>query len=228
MKLEELCALGSPSIIRGVHNLLLLVPTDPSVMHAVEGFAPQEVGGGASEDSAPSSQDGSRPSPQAVLDQFFSTSRTTPTQLLYNLEVRGCENYFQNHLISLPPLSPPPPSPLSPSPPQVLSSRLIPIPPVPLHEPQKESSYASSLQFRRSFLEHGGLKSVINVLQRNALPSHVDLTIRQDCYAIALTLARYVGDVLHAVCNNVVCNMQHCILCILCSVLPCNHQQCCV
>ena len=88
IKLEELCALGSPSVIWEVRNLLLLVPTDPRVAQAVEVFAPQDVGGGASEDSSPSSQDGSRLSPQMVLDQLFSTSGTTPTQLLYNLEVR--------------------------------------------------------------------------------------------------------------------------------------------
>ena len=84
--MEELCALGSPSIIREVRNLLLLVPTDPRVGQAVEVFAPQDAGGGASEDSSPSSQDGSCPSPQAVLDQLFSASSNKPTQLLYNLE----------------------------------------------------------------------------------------------------------------------------------------------
>ena len=74
---------------------------------------------------------------------------------------------------------------------QVLSSRLIPThPTTPPDQQQKDSDYSPALLFRRSFLEHGGLKSVINVLQRNALPSNVDLTIRQDCYAIALTLAR--------------------------------------
>ena len=62
--------------------------------------------------------------------------------------------------------------------PQVLSSHLLPT--------QREVDEV----FRRNFLEAGGLKSVINVLQRNALPSDVDLTIRQDCYAIALSLAR--------------------------------------
>ena len=73
---------------------------------------------------------------------------------------------------------------------QVLSSRLIPINPATPTEAQVESDTSPAFVFRRSFLEHGGLKSVINVLQRNALPSSVDLSIRQDCYAISLTLAR--------------------------------------
>ena len=55
---------------------------------------------------------------------------------------------------------------------------------------QQDKDDANTQQFRRAFLEAGGLKFVINVLQRRALPSDVDLTIRQDCYAIALSLAR--------------------------------------
>ncbi len=55
-----------------------------------------------------------------------------------------------------------------------------------------KSDETATKQFRRNFLEAGGLKCVINVLQRNALSSNVDLSIRQDCYAIALSLARWV------------------------------------
>ena len=89
----------------------------------------------------------------------------------------------------------PPPSPLLPSTPSLFSFSLLP-PLLPLLPPQVLSSHLLPTQrevdevFRRTFLEAGGLKSVINVLQRNALPSDVDLTVRQDCYAIALSLAR--------------------------------------
>lgn len=69
------------------------------------------------------------------------------------------------------------------SPPQILSSRLIPA-------GDQEVNESLVQLFRRNFLESGGLKSVINVLQRNALPSEVDLAIRQDCYANALALSR--------------------------------------
>ena len=69
---------------------------------------------------------------------------------------------------------------------QILSSRLIPA-------GDQEKDESSAQLFRRNFLESGGLKSVINVLQRNALPSHVDLSVRQDCYAIALALSRSGG-----------------------------------
>ena len=70
---------------------------------------------------------------------------------------------------------------------QVLSSCLIPT--------QQDRDEIDTQLFRHTFLEAGGLKSVINVHQRNALPSDVDLTIRQDCYAIALTLARWVSAI---------------------------------
>ena len=69
---------------------------------------------------------------------------------------------------------------------QILSSRLVPA-------GDQEKDESSAQLFRRNFLESGGLKSVINVLQRNALPSHVDLSVRQDCYAIALALSRSGG-----------------------------------
>ena len=68
---------------------------------------------------------------------------------------------------------------------------------------QKEVDDANVQVFRRTFLEAGGLKSVINVLQRNALPSSVDLTIRQDCYAIALSLARLAHGCMCAGCMGV-------------------------
>lgn len=78
---------------------------------------------------------------------------------------------------------------------EVLSSCLIPIDPVTPSDTQRDSDDSSSLSFRRNFLEHGGLKVVLSVLQQDALPSNMDLNIRQDCYAIALTLARLAGGV---------------------------------
>ena len=59
-----------------------------------------------------------------------------------------------------------------------------PINPATPTQAQVESDTSPAFVFRCSFLEHGGLKSVINALQRNGLPSSVDLSIRQDCYTI--------------------------------------------
>ena len=51
---------------------------------------------------------------------------------------------------------------------------------------------SSAQLFRRNFLEAGGLQFVINILQKNALPPSTDLSIRQDCYAVVLSLSRCV------------------------------------
>lgn len=85
-KMEELCALESASVIKGVRNLLMLVPTDTRVAQAMEAFGPAQSGGGASSGESQEKQ----LSPKAVLEQLFSTSGTSPTQLLYNLEVSHC------------------------------------------------------------------------------------------------------------------------------------------
>ena len=61
---------------------------------------------------------------------------------------------------------------------------------MPTGQREREIDESTTQTFRRTFLECSGLKFVINVLQKNALPSDVDLTVRQDCYAISLSLAR--------------------------------------
>ena len=153
-KLEELCSLGCPYVTAQVRKLLFLVPTNSRIIQAMEVFG-SRPGGGASDDARPDSS-----SPSSVLSDLFSTSQTTSTQLLYNLEV--------------------------------LSSCLIPID-LSFSSDQPKEEDSSSVSFRRHFLEHGGLKVVLSVLQQDALPSDMDLNVRQDCYAIALSLARCVS-----------------------------------
>ena len=79
-KLEQLCSLGSSRVITGVRNLLMLIPTDRTVGDVMEVFTHQSPGG-ASEDPD------SALTPQAVLEKYISPTSTSPTQLLYNLEV---------------------------------------------------------------------------------------------------------------------------------------------
>ena len=67
---------------------------------------------------------------------------------------------------------------------EVLSGQILPV-----HE--EDGRETSAQDFRKQFLRAGGLKFVINILQKNALPQDVEVKIRQDCYAIALFLARY-------------------------------------
>ena len=145
-KLEELCDIGNPRIIATVRSLLMLIPTDHRISETLEMFTSSTPGGASEDPQSPAS-------PQTILDEYFNPSNTSPTKLLYNLEV--------------------------------LSSHLIPT-------AVRESDEDTTHTFRRVFLQNGGLKAVINVLQKNALPSDVDLIVRQDCYAIALSLARCV------------------------------------
>ncbi len=187
-KLEHLCTLGSPEVTKAVRGLQMLIPTDHRVSEMMDVFthAPLE-GAGATEDHATPT------TPQAALSSYLSPANTSPTQLLYNLEVKQaamsinimCKlihvgSVFSSLLVPFTVLA----IHGSIGCTQVLSSRLIPA----AHKTEDTITQI----FRRTFLESGGLKSVINVLQKNALPSDLDLVIRQDCYAIALSLARYI------------------------------------
>ena len=86
-KLEQLCALGSARVITGVRNLLMLIPTDYNVSDMLEVFTHQTPGG-ASEDPD------TLLTPQAVLEKYITPSNTSPTQLLYNLEVQCTCTYM--------------------------------------------------------------------------------------------------------------------------------------
>ena len=66
------------------------IPTDHRVIEALEVFT-HHVSQGASEDPQ------SPPSPQVVLKKYFDTSNTSPTLLLYNLEVSLGEVPFFQH-----------------------------------------------------------------------------------------------------------------------------------
>ncbi len=82
-KLEHLCTLGCSEVTKAVRGLLMLIPTDHRLSEVMDVFthAPLE-GAGATEDHATPT------TPQAVLTNYFSPTNTSPTQLLYNLEVK--------------------------------------------------------------------------------------------------------------------------------------------
>ncbi|XP_065904481.1 ubiquitin carboxyl-terminal hydrolase 24-like isoform X2 [Dysidea avara] len=68
---------------------------------------------------------------------------------------------------------------------EVLSSRLMPV-----HA--RDSNEVLTQLFRRNFLSAGGLQLVVNVFKRTSLPQDVDIEVRQACYAIAISLARFL------------------------------------
>ncbi|XP_019864038.1 PREDICTED: uncharacterized protein LOC109593374 [Amphimedon queenslandica] len=83
-KLEQLCQSGEPRVIEAVRTLLSLIPINQKVLEALEVFVHPISTEGASEDTR------LPPTPAAVLSDFYDASKVSPTQLLYNLEVRAC------------------------------------------------------------------------------------------------------------------------------------------
>ena len=81
-KLEALCSLGSPEVIKAVRGLLMLIPTDTHITEVMDVFTHTPLEGAGVTDSADTPT-----TPQAVLSKFFSPANTSPTLLLYNLEV---------------------------------------------------------------------------------------------------------------------------------------------
>lgn len=83
-KLEHLCSMESSKVIKAVRGLLMLIPTDHRIAEVMNVFTHTPLEGpGATEDpDTPTT-------PQGVLGKYFSTSCTSPTQLLYNLEVKS-------------------------------------------------------------------------------------------------------------------------------------------
>ncbi len=82
-KLEHLCTLGSSDVTLAVRGLLMLIPTDHRLSEVMDVFTHTQLeGAGATEDHATPT------TPQAVLTDYFGLTNTSPTQLLYNLEVK--------------------------------------------------------------------------------------------------------------------------------------------
>ena len=79
----QLHALLYCRILMAVRNLLSLIPINAKVLEGLEIFVHPGLGPGASGDLRPSTN-----SPQAILEDFFSTKSISPNELLYNLEVK--------------------------------------------------------------------------------------------------------------------------------------------
>uniref|UniRef100_A0A4W5NHA6 Ubiquitin carboxyl-terminal hydrolase 24 n=1 Tax=Hucho hucho TaxID=62062 RepID=A0A4W5NHA6_9TELE len=73
---------------------------------------------------------------------------------------------------------------------EVLSSKLMPT-------SDDEMAKTSVKSFCENFLKAGGLSLVVNVMQRDSIPSEVDYETRQGVYSICLQLARYTHTHTH-------------------------------
>ena len=80
-RLETLCQMGNSAIIARVRSLLMLIPTDPRPVEAMEIFTHQAPQGASDDPQNPAS-------PHTILRDYFDPAKTTPTKLLYSLEVQ--------------------------------------------------------------------------------------------------------------------------------------------
>ena len=76
-------------ILAAVRNLLSLIPINQKTIESLEVFVHPVPDEGASEDHRSSFL-----SPQAVLNEFYDSSRVSPSQLLYNMEVIELSSQF--------------------------------------------------------------------------------------------------------------------------------------
>ncbi|XP_077980970.1 ubiquitin carboxyl-terminal hydrolase 24-like [Glandiceps talaboti] len=150
--LYQLAELDEPKIRSRVRSLLMLIPTDPSVLEALESV------GRSADDNTSTSDDGNSTlnenSPKTILENLFNpkSQGMSAFRVLYNLEV--------------------------------LSGKLMPA--------VQDMTSSNSKVFCENFLNAGGLNLVVNVLQKDAIPSDVDYATRQGCYSISLQLARFL------------------------------------
>ncbi|MGH0140922.1 UNVERIFIED_CONTAM: hypothetical protein FKN15_073043 [Acipenser sinensis] len=167
--LYQLANLDEPRITLRVRKLLLLIPTDPEVLDALDNFVPKESsvwshqktlftvasGSQASKSPSLSSKQQHQQSASSILESLFRSSAPgmSTFRVLYNLEV--------------------------------LSSKLMPT-------TDDEMAKTSVKSFCENFLKAGGLSLVVNVMQRDSIPSEVDYETRQGVYSICLQLARFL------------------------------------
>ncbi|XP_060555692.1 ubiquitin carboxyl-terminal hydrolase 24-like isoform X1 [Ruditapes philippinarum] len=160
--LYQLSELEETKITTRVRKLLMLIPTDPAVIDALDSVSTRLPTLGSSDDLSPRSSPrksttapSPKQTPQETLKALFDCSSPDMSafRVLYNLEV--------------------------------LSSKLMPT-------SQDMGSKVSSQAFFEDFLTAGGLSTVVNVLQPESLHQDINYVTRQGCYSVCLQLARYL------------------------------------
>ncbi|XP_065183511.1 ubiquitin carboxyl-terminal hydrolase 24-like [Sycon ciliatum] len=172
--LYKLGALAEPDLILRVRSLLMLVPTDPSVMSFIKSLCQDNVimADGVSAAEADMTSIGVSNADPLMSDGSSSASEGASSAKL--------------NLVTL----------LSPSAPgmsafrvlynlEVLSSRLRPA-------GIAAESQAEAAQFIDSFLSAGGLPLLLNILKDKAIPPHVDPEIQQEVISRTLNLLNLV------------------------------------
>lgn len=163
--LYQLANLDECRITLRVRNLLLLIPTDPEVQDALDNFVPKESSVWSHQKTLFQGT-GSR-SPSLSSKQQHQPSAASILESLFRSSAPGMSTF--RVLYNL----------------EVLSSKLMPT-------SDDEMAKTSSKSFCENFLRAGGLSLVVNVMQRDSIPSEVDYETRQGVYSICLQLARFL------------------------------------
>ncbi|KAL6486199.1 hypothetical protein MHYP_G00055910 [Metynnis hypsauchen] len=167
--LYQLANLEEPRITLRVRKLLLLIPTDPEVQDALDNFVPKESSVWSHQKTLFTLGSGSQASksPSLSSKQQHQQSATSILESLFRSSAPGMSTF--RVLYNL----------------EVLSSKLMPT-------SDDEMAKTSVKSFCENFLKAGGLSLVVNVMQRDSIPSEVDYETRQGVYSICLQLARFL------------------------------------
>ncbi|KAM8930374.1 ubiquitin carboxyl-terminal hydrolase 24 isoform 2-T2 [Pelodytes ibericus] len=162
--LYQLANLEEPRITVRVRKLLLLIPTDPAVQEALD----QLDSLGRKKTLLSESQTQSSKSPSlSSKQQHHHQSASSILESLFRSSAPGMSTF--RVLYNL----------------EVLSSKLMPT-------ADDEMARNCAKSFCENFLKAGGLSLVVNVMQRDSIPTEVDYETRQGVYSICLQLARFL------------------------------------
>ncbi|MEE6511685.1 hypothetical protein FKM82_018368 [Ascaphus truei] len=162
--LYQLANLEEPRITVRVRKLLLLIPTDPAVQEALD-----QLDSLGRKKTLLSESQGSQSSksPSLSSKQHHQPSASSILESLFRSSAPGMSTF--RVLYNL----------------EVLSSKLMPT-------ADDEMARNCAKSFCENFLKAGGLSLVVNVMQRDSIPSEVDYETRQGVYSICLQLARFL------------------------------------
>ncbi|XP_040216798.1 ubiquitin carboxyl-terminal hydrolase 24 isoform X6 [Rana temporaria] len=161
--LYQLANLEEPRITVRVRKLLLLIPTDPAVQEALD----QLDSLGRKKTLLSDSQSSKSPSLSSKQHHQQQISASSILESLFRSSAPGMSTF--RVLYNL----------------EVLSSKLMPT-------ADDEMARNCAKSFCENFLKAGGLSLVVNVMQRDSIPTEVDYDTRQGVYSICLQLARFL------------------------------------
>ncbi|KAG1652915.1 Ubiquitin carboxyl-terminal hydrolase 24 [Nymphon striatum] len=173
--LYQIAEIDDPSVTERVKELLLLIPTDHSIIEILDAIVLKETSklGGASAASMYESSPRSSPrfpkkssSPNQTKDQQLSPRRDKLKSLFdLSLNEMGIFRLLYNL--------------------QVLSGKLMPT-------SNEIGLMENTGSYKDNFMKAGGLKVITKILNSDSVPIDCDENIRQSCYYIALQIVRYL------------------------------------